>query len=61
MLIVELGGRRSMLPFLSKAELYKLRTGTWETVKVAEDFQYTIADNRQALVNGAIKPLGWIS
>ncbi|KAE8007949.1 hypothetical protein FH972_004503 [Carpinus fangiana] len=58
-LIVDLGCRKSMLPFLSLAELYKLRTGTWETVKVAEDFQYTIADNRQALVNGASHWVGY--
>ena len=46
-------GRRLSKPFLSHAELYKLCTGTWETIRVPEDFQYGIVDHRQALVNGA--------
>jgi hypothetical protein len=35
-------------------ELYKLRTGVWEMVKVAGDFKYTIYGYSQALVNGAL-------
>ncbi|XP_059446384.1 F-box/kelch-repeat protein At3g23880-like [Corylus avellana] len=58
-LIAELGSRLSMPPFPSHAELYKLRTGTWETVRIAEDFQYTIANSRQALVNGASHWVGY--
>ena len=58
-LIAELGIRLSKRPFLSYAELYKLRTGIWETVRVAEDFQYTIVDNRPALVNGASHWVGY--
>jgi F-box interacting protein len=57
--IADLCSRLSNRPFLSHAELYKLRTGTWETVKVAEDFQYTIADKKQALVNGASHWVGY--
>ncbi|XP_059445492.1 F-box protein CPR1-like [Corylus avellana] len=44
--------------FSPKAELYKLCTGTWKTVKVADDFKYTIYACMQALVNGAIHWLG---
>jgi F-box interacting protein len=57
-LIYELG-RRLSKPFLSRAELYKLCTGTWETVRVPEDFQYIIVDHRQALVNGASHWVGY--
>jgi F-box interacting protein len=39
--------------FPPQAELYKLRTGAWETIKVANDFQYAIVAGTQALVNGA--------
>jgi F-box interacting protein len=45
--------------FLFHAELYKLRTGTWETVRLPEDFQYSIVDPRQALVNGASHWVGY--
>ncbi|KAE8008676.1 hypothetical protein FH972_005168 [Carpinus fangiana] len=45
--------------FLSHAKLYKLRTGTWETVRVPEDFQYSIVEHRQALVNGASHWVGY--
>jgi F-box interacting protein len=42
-----------------KAELYKLHTGVWEMVKVADDFKYFIYGNSHALVNGAIHWLGY--
>ncbi|XP_059445493.1 F-box protein CPR1-like [Corylus avellana] len=46
------------LSFSPKAELYKLRTGVWETVWVADDFKYNIYADPQVLVNGAIHWVG---
>jgi F-box interacting protein len=57
-LIYELG-RTLSKPVLSHAELYKLCTGTWETVRVPEDFQYSIVDHKHALVNGASHWVGY--
>jgi F-box interacting protein len=44
-------GRYKFFP--PQAELYKLCTGAWETVRIAENFQYAIRAGTQALVNGA--------
>ncbi|XP_059445490.1 F-box protein CPR1-like [Corylus avellana] len=44
--------------FLLRAELYKLRTGSWETVGGVDNFQYVAYRGRQALVNGASHWIG---
>jgi F-box interacting protein len=45
-----------------RAQLYKLRTGAWETFRIADDFQYSIVEgNSQALVNGASHWIGYHS
>jgi F-box interacting protein len=46
------------------AQLYRLRTGAWETFRIADDFQYAIADSDsdlQALLNGASHWIGYHS
>ncbi|XP_062176178.1 F-box/kelch-repeat protein At3g06240-like [Alnus glutinosa] len=44
------------------AQLYKLRTGAWETFSIADDFQYDIVDSDpQAFVNGACHWVGYSS
>jgi F-box interacting protein len=44
----------------TQAELYRLRTGAWETLMVAEDsFQYYFSTKMQAFVNGASHWVVW--
>nr|QEE59970.1 F-box protein At3g07870-like [Betula platyphylla] len=45
--------------FPPQAEIYKLRTGVWETVRGADDFQNVQCRDTQALVNGASHWLGF--
>jgi F-box interacting protein len=41
-----------------KVEQYKLRSGVWETVRIADDFKYIIYSHTQAFVNEAIHWFG---
>jgi hypothetical protein len=42
------------------AQLYRLRTGAWETFRIADDFQYDIVDGElQAFLNGASHWIGY--
>jgi F-box interacting protein len=43
-----------------QVELYRLRTGAWETFTGADDFLYHIAPNTQAFVNGASHWFGYL-
>jgi F-box interacting protein len=50
-------GRLEFFPF--EAQLYKLSTGAWETIRGVDNFQYVADDDTQALVNGASHWLGY--
>jgi F-box interacting protein len=50
--------RYGFFPF--EAELYRLRTGAWETIRGIDNFQYVVNNGHtQALVNGASHWIGY--